>query len=115
MEDDAIASFAVEAGVGLPRAPALVVTPTRHVCSLRSQTCHPPRKGEGKETVAFLAAVALPNYTLIIRLPRFSPASNPISAAGVFSRPSMTSSCTLIWPEATQACRSFSAASRWSM
>jgi hypothetical protein len=31
-------------------------------------------------------------YTLIMRLPRFSPASNPISALGVFSRPLMTSS-----------------------
>ena len=31
-------------------------------------------------------------YTLTIRLPRFSPASNPISAFGVFSRPLMTSS-----------------------
>jgi hypothetical protein len=31
-------------------------------------------------------------YTLIIRLPRFSPASNPIRAFGVFSRPSITSS-----------------------
>ena len=32
------------------------------------------------------------SHTLTIRLPRFSPASNPISAFGVFSRPLMTSS-----------------------
>ena len=45
-------------------------------------------------------------YTFTIRLPRFSPASSPISAFGVFSRPSMTSSCTFSLPEATQDCRS---------
>ena len=48
-------------------------------------------------------------YTLIIRLPRFSPASNPISACGVFSMPAMTSSCTFSLPAATQDCRSASA------
>jgi hypothetical protein len=30
-------------------------------------------------------------YTLIIRLPRFSPANSPIRAFGVFSRPLITS------------------------
>ena len=54
-------------------------------------------------------------YTFTIRLPRFSPASSPISACGVFSRPLMTSSCTFSLPEATQDCRSFSAWSRWFM
>ena len=48
-KDDANASFEVEAGVGVPRATAFVATPTRQVCSLRSQTRHPPRKGEGKK------------------------------------------------------------------
>ncbi|MGY4400454.1 hypothetical protein ACVIYL_001257 [Bradyrhizobium sp. USDA 3315] len=56
-----------------------------------------------------------PAYTFTMRLPRFSPASRPISACGVFSIPLMTSSCTLSLPEATQDCRSASAASRWSM
>ena len=54
-------------------------------------------------------------YTFTIRLPRFSPASKPISAFGVFSSPSMTSSWTFSLPEATQDCRSASASSRWSM
>ena len=56
-----------------------------------------------------------PAYTLTIRLPRFSPASRPISAFGVFSIPSITSSCTFNLPEATQDCRSASAAALWSM
>ena len=38
--------------------------------------------------------------------------ASPISAFGVFSRPSITSSCTFSLPEATQDCRSASAASR---
>ena len=54
-------------------------------------------------------------YTFTIRLPRFSPASRPISAFGVFSIPSITSSCTFNLPEATQDCRSASAAALWSM
>jgi hypothetical protein len=41
---------------------------------------------------AFAHPTATAPYTLIMRLPRFSPASNPISAFGVFSRPLMTSS-----------------------
>ena len=44
----------------------------------------------GMATVTRSARAA--RYTLTIRLPRFSPASNPISAFGVFSRPLMTSS-----------------------
>src|SRR5204863_3106842 len=48
-------------------------------------------------------------YTRIIRLPRFSPANSPISALGVFSRPSMTSSWTFNLPEATHDCSSFNA------
>ena len=48
-------------------------------------------------------------YTRTIRLPRFSPANSPISAFGVFSSPSMTSSCTFSLPDATQDCRSASA------
>ena len=48
-------------------------------------------------------------HSLIIRLPRFSPARSPISAFGVFSSPSMMSSWTFNLPEATQDCRSFRA------
>jgi HAE1 family hydrophobic/amphiphilic exporter-1 len=51
-------------------------------------------------------------YTLTIRLPRFSPASNPIRAFGVFSRPLITSSWTFNLPAATQDCRSLNASSR---
>jgi hypothetical protein len=58
---------------------------------------------------AYLARRIVGPYTLIIRLPRFSPASNPISAFGVFSRPSMMSSWTFSLPAATQDCRSFRA------
>src|SRR5439155_26753388 len=54
-------------------------------------------------------------YTLTIRLPRFSPASNPIKAFGVFSRPLITSSWTFNLPAATQDCRSLNASSRWFM
>ena len=59
--------------------------------------------------------IAERSYTFTIRLPRFSPASRPISAFGVFSMPSITSSCTFNLPEATQDCRSASAAALWSM
>ena len=67
----------------------------RRVCASAHAARHVPRDGS--------------SHTLTIRLPRFSPASSPISAFGVFSRPSMTSSWTFSWPEATQPCRSASA------
>src|SRR5271156_5220062 len=44
--------------------------------------------------------------TFTIRLPRFSPARSPIRAAGVLSRPSITSSSTFNLPASTQARRS---------
>ena len=46
------------------------------------------------------APASAARYTLTIRLPRFSPASNPISAFGVFSSPLMTSSWTFSLPDA---------------
>lgn len=67
---------------------------------------HPRRRRGVQELCARLgvrgAERGLSHQTRTIRLPRFSPASRPISACGRFSRPSMTSSCTLSWPEATQ-------------
>jgi cysteine synthase len=50
--------------------------------------------------------------TLTMRLPRFSPASSPISAAGVFSRPLITSSSTFSLPSLSHAPRSAKALSR---
>ena len=78
------------------------VTPPRHASAMRVD---PPPRGAGESK----------SYTFTIRLPRFSPASRPISAFGVFSMPSITSSCTFNLPEATQDCRSASAAALWSM
>jgi hypothetical protein len=43
----------------------------------------------------------VPRYIFTMRLPRFSPASSPISACGVFSSPVMMSSWTLILPAFT--------------
>jgi hypothetical protein len=47
--------------------------------------------------------------TRTMRLPRLSPLRRPISAFGVFSMPSSTSSCTFSLPDATQPCSSATA------
>ena len=85
----------------------------------QSEACPPSHSAfgidRGHDACAVCPPYGLQIYTLTIRLPRFSPASRPISAFGVFSMPSITSSCTFSLPEATQDCRSASAAALWSM
>ena len=83
--------------------------------SASDSTCTQHRRGIWVPAFARDDVMVEPAYTLTIRLPRFSPASRPISAFGVFSMPSITSSCTFSLPEATQDCRSASAAALWSM
>src|SRR6266436_5643298 len=89
-----------------------------HVDVLPLRRCENPRSflcsGELKPG-APTKTMSARSYTLTIRLPRFSPASNPISAFGVFSRPLITSSCTFNLPAPTQDCRSLNALSRWFM
>ena len=85
-----------------------ISTTRRTSCSLPQSA--QPRSGEGKDQ-----RLAGKSYTLTILFPLFSPASNPISACGVFSIPSITSSSTLILPDDTQPCRSLSAWSRCFM
>lgn len=75
----------------------------------------PVEEGSGVLVFGFWMADAtfrVDSYTRTIRLPRFSPASRPIRAAGRVSRPSMMSSVTFSRPSATQACRSARACSR---
>ena len=49
-----------------------------------------------------MPAVLSPHATFTILFPLFSPASSPIRARGVFSSPSMMSSCTMSLPASTQ-------------
>src|SRR6185437_11705353 len=75
----------------------------------------PPQANFGSRRMRIVDRAMPRCQTLIMRLPRFSPASSPIKALGVFSSPLMTSSWTLSWPELTHDCRSLNASSRWSM
>jgi hypothetical protein len=55
---------------------------------------------------------ALRSATLTRALPRFSPRSMPMNAAGAFSRPSVTSSRQMMLPSATQRANRVAASSK---
>jgi hypothetical protein len=89
------------------------------VWNLRPLSTEPSARGfhQGSEQWRSVALASIQagdpmRYTLTMRLPRFSPASNPISAAGAFSRPSITSSSIFNLPALTHELRSAIALSR---